>query len=128
LLVLVSTIRGAYAHLSQWKLTFSDRAINTYNGLGVTKPGFSQEDKSAHSIVYMTDARPYCLPEEGRYLVKKPIAIERASSDQELDRMSRLNFRKIYTSEHKVKVMAVGQVTKESLSLLHVYWRASLAL
>ena len=74
----------------------------------------------------MMDAQPYCLPEEERYLVKKPIAIERASSDQELDRMSRLNFGKIYTVEHNVKVMAVGKVTKDSLPFLLGYWRASL--
>lgn len=75
----------------------------------------------------MTDTRPYCLPEEEKYLaVKRAIAVEKASSDQKLDPMSRLNFRKIYTVEHNAKVMAVGRVTRDSLPLLLGYWRASL--
>jgi hypothetical protein len=116
-----------YTHLSQWKLIISNRPINTYKGQGVTRPGFSQEDKSAHCIIYMTDTRPYCLPEEEKYLAaKKPIAVERASGDQKLDPMSRLNFRKVYTIEHNVKAMAVGQVTKDSLPLLMGYWQTSL--
>jgi hypothetical protein len=116
-----------YTHLSRWKLIFSNRPINTYNGQGVTKLGLSQEDKSGHCIVYMTDTQPYCLPEEEKYLAsKKPIAVERASGDQKLDPMSRLNFRKVYTIEHSVKAMAVGQVTKDSLPLLAGYWQANL--
>ena len=104
----------------------SHRPINTYNGQGVTKHGVSDEDKRAHSIVYMTDTRPSCLPEEKRDLTKKPIAVEKASDDQKLDIMSRLNFKKIYTIEHNVKVMNVGKVTKDSLPILLKYWKQSL--
>jgi len=74
----------------------------------------------------MTDTRPFCLPEEKEYLAKKSIAVEKASTDQKLDPMSRLNFKKIYTIEHNVKVMNVGKVVKDSLPLLLVYWRQSL--
>jgi hypothetical protein len=104
----------------------SRRPINTYNGQGVTKHGLSDEDKRAHSIVYMTDTRPSCLPEEKRDLTKKPVAVEKASDDQKLDIMSRLNFKKIYTIEHNVKVMNVGRVTKDSLPILIKYWKQSL--
>jgi hypothetical protein len=75
----------------------------------------------------MTDTRPSPLPEEGRYLIKKPIAVEKASTDQKLDPMSRLNFKKIYTIEHNVKVMSVGKVVDGSLPVLLGYWRQSLA-
>jgi hypothetical protein len=75
----------------------------------------------------MTDTRPYCLPAEERdLLITKPIAVEKASRDQKLDPMSRLNFKKIYTVEHNVKVMNVGKVTKDSLPVLIGYWRTSL--
>jgi hypothetical protein len=75
----------------------------------------------------MTDTRPSCLPEEERDLIKKPIAVEKASDDQKLDIMSRVNFKKIYTIEHNVKVMSVGKVTRDSLPVLLKYWMQSLA-
>src|SRR5450755_4317444 len=94
-------------------------SADTYNGQGVTKPGLSEYDRQAHSIVYMTDTQPYCLPAEEKDLfINKPIAVEKASRDQKLDHMSRLNFKKIYTVEYKVKVMNVGKVTKDSLPVL----------
>jgi hypothetical protein len=74
----------------------------------------------------MADTRPFCLPEEEKYLSKKPIAVEKASVDQRLDPMSRLNFKKVYTIEHNVKVMNVGKVAKDSLPALLGYWRQSL--
>jgi hypothetical protein len=40
--------------------------------------------------------------------------------------MSRLNYKKIFTVEHNVKVMSVGRVTKESLAPLLGYWRQTL--
>jgi hypothetical protein len=104
----------------------SNRPINTYNGQGVTKTGLSEDDRQAHSIVYMTDTRPSCLPAEEQDLIKKPIAVEKASPDQQLDPMSRLNFKKIYTVEHNVKVMNVGKVTRDSLPVLIGYWKKSL--
>jgi hypothetical protein len=104
----------------------SNRPINTYNGKGVTKHGLSDDNRRAHSIVYMTDTRPSCLPGEKAFLVKKDIAVQKASDDQKLDPMSRLNFGKIYTVEHNVKVMSVGRVTRESLPVLRGYWRNSL--
>jgi hypothetical protein len=127
--VLVSPVLG----LLRSKLTITsyanhaNRPINTYNGQGVTKPGLSEHDRQAHSIVYMTDTQPYCLPaEEKDLLINKPIAVEKASGDQKLDHMSRLNFKKIYTVEYNVKVMNVGKVTKDSLPALIGYWRNSL--
>ena len=95
--------------------------------MGVTKAGLSENDRRAHAIIYMIDTRPSCLPEEEQYLTKVPIAIEKASIDQKLNPMSRLNFKKIYTIEYNVKVMNVGKVTDKSLPPLLGYWRKSLA-
>ena len=74
----------------------------------------------------MTDTRPFCLSEEDKYLTKKPIVIEKASADQRLDPMSRLNFKKVYAVEYNVKVMNVGRVAKDSLPALLGYWQQSL--
>jgi hypothetical protein len=104
----------------------SRRPINTYNSQGVTKPGLSDEDKRAHTVIYMSDTQPFSLPEEKRDLTKKPIAVEKASDDQKLDIMSRLNFKKIYTVEHNVKVMNVGKVTRDLLPVFLKYWKQSL--
>jgi hypothetical protein len=41
--------------------------------------------------------------------------------------MSRLNYKKVYTVEHNVKVMDVGRVTRESLGVLLGYWRNTIA-
>ncbi len=100
--------------------------MNTYNGQGVSKRGFSDADREAHSIVYMSDTNPTCTAAESKYLIKKPIAVDKASDDQKLDNMSRLNFNKIYTVEWNVKVMNVGNVTSASMPVLLGYWRNSL--
>jgi hypothetical protein len=44
-------------------------------------PGLSESDRQAHAVIYMTDTRPSCLPEEEGFLTKKPIAVEKASAD-----------------------------------------------
>jgi hypothetical protein len=104
----------------------ANRPIVTYKGQGVTKPGLSQRDREAHTIIHMTDTRPYCSHEELGLITKKPIVVEPSSSDQKLDRMSRVDFNKTYTVEHNVKVMDVGRVSRESLPQLIAYWRHAL--
>ena len=44
-----------------------------------------------------------------------------------LDSMSRVNFGKVYTVEHNVKVLPVGQVTRKSMELLLEYFNESLS-
>ena len=95
-------------------------------GQGVDKHGFSEEDKQAHSIIYAVGTTPSCKQTERPYLDKKAIAVEITSEGQKLDPMSRLNYKKIYTVEHNVKVMGVGRVTRGSLAALLGYWRNTL--
>ena len=66
------------------------------------------------------------LPEQRdeRFITKKRISVDKAGNDQKLDPMSRLNFSRVYTVEHNVKVMNVGKVSKDSLPVLLGYWRA----
>ena len=95
--------------------------INTYNGKGVAKSGFNPRDIHAHAIIYMAGS-----PSEGAKgepkMSKKPIEVNPAGPDQKLDPMSRVHFGKVHTVEHNVKVMNVGQITRNSLQHFEGYW------
>lgn len=59
---------------------------------------------------------------------KAPIEVRPDSVDQRLDPMSRLNFRKLFTVEHNVKVLPVGKVTERSMPAFLDYARQALNL
>jgi hypothetical protein len=48
-------------------------------------------------------------------MTKEPLEVTPATFDQRLDPMSRLNFGKIYTVEHNVKVLPVGKISERSM-------------
>jgi hypothetical protein len=73
----------------------------------------------------MSDTEPRKLPGETD-MNKKPIAVDKASPDQKLDAMSRINFSTVHTVMWNVKVMNVGRVTQESMPRLVAYWRQAL--
>ncbi|KAA8644037.1 uncharacterized protein ATNIH1004_008234 [Aspergillus tanneri] len=85
--------------------------VSTYSRKGVAKPGV---DPSKHAVIYMEGTYPKVDPAE-RGITKEPIEVTPASPDQKLDYMSRLNFGKIYTVEHNVKVLHVGKITDRTL-------------
>jgi hypothetical protein len=109
---------------SHLRLTLG-RPINTYGGRGVTKPGLSTAERQAHAIIYMSDTQPKILPEE-RDIVKKPIAVDKASAQQKLDVMSRINFSRVHTVQWDVKVSNIGIVSRDSMPHLMSYWRQGL--
>lgn len=98
--------------------------IKTYNGRGITKRGLSQEVIEAHAIIHMSTEQPARLQAENK-LTKRPIAVDASSPRQKLDRLSRVNFSKVYTVEHYVKVMDVGVVAARSMPYLISYWSTS---
>jgi hypothetical protein len=61
------------------------------------------------------------LLDEETGMTKKPIRVNPVTA-QRLDPLSRINFAKVYTVEHNVRVMPVGQVAEESKYLLVAYW------
>ncbi|GIJ89049.1 hypothetical protein Asppvi_007978 [Aspergillus pseudoviridinutans] len=85
--------------------------ITTYGGKGVAKPGV---DPAKHAIVYMRGSVPTCKADEPR-MTKEPLEVEPARPDERLDEMSRLNFGKVYTVEHNVKVRNVGMISRISM-------------
>ena len=96
--------------------------INTYNFQGVAKKGLSDEDREAHSIIYMDDTKPAISSTEKGMMFKDPVAVTAASAEQKLHRMSRVNFGKVYSVEWNVKVMPVGKVNERSMAAFTGYW------
>ncbi|KAJ5845833.1 hypothetical protein EN45_096080 [Penicillium chrysogenum] len=84
--------------------------ITTYSGQGVAKAGI---DRSKHAVIHMRGDRPRTVRSEPR-MAKEPLEVDPARPDQKLDCMSRVNFGKVYTVEHNVKVLPVGKITEAS--------------
>lgn len=96
--------------------------ISTYGGRGTLKPGLRPE---THAIIYMDGTEPTPLKNENG-MTKEPLKVERTGgSSGGLDHASRVNFDKVYTVEHDVKVMNVGKVCRQSMPKLEMYWRDS---
>ncbi|KAL1964448.1 hypothetical protein VTN77DRAFT_7006 [Rasamsonia byssochlamydoides] len=94
-------------------------AIFTYSRNGVAKRSL---DPSNHAVIYNAGSEPYTSSREPP-MSKDPLAVRIRSPDLKLDRMSRLNFGKIYTVEHNEKVLPIGKISKESLPKLKEYAR-----
>lgn len=94
--------------------------IVTYARMGVAKPGVV---KSEHAIVYTGKTPPQVFPEEqpgrGEHPIL-PVAI-RVDPDNRCDNLhpaSRLDFGKVYTVQHNLKVKAFGLVNQRSIEAL----------
>ncbi|KAH9213681.1 hypothetical protein DL95DRAFT_524341 [Leptodontidium sp. 2 PMI_412] len=83
--------------------------ILTYKYYATLKNGVKADD---HAIVYMDDPVPDPLP--GESLSLKPIKLKAKSPRHKLKPQSRINYAKIYTVEHNVKVLFIGEVSKSS--------------
>ncbi|PKY01714.1 hypothetical protein P168DRAFT_54787 [Aspergillus campestris IBT 28561] len=97
-------------------------AIYTYNGQGVAKRDVNVQD---HAVVYNQGSDPRPDPREPR-MTKRPLEFVPSTPDQALDTMSRLNFGKIYTVEHNVKVLKVGRISSKSMATFTNYARSSM--
>ncbi|OBT74595.1 hypothetical protein VF21_06399 [Pseudogymnoascus sp. 05NY08] len=86
--------------------------ILTYSNQGTAKPGVKAQH---HAIIYSSKRPPSELSGEPE-LLNVPIRIEMASPADRLVPESRLNYAKVYTVEHNVKVHFIGRVHKDSSS------------
>jgi len=87
------------------------RPILTYGGQGTLKHGIHPED---HAMIYTLkrgEGIPDPLPNE--VLRKRPVRMIPSSERHKLDDASRLNYAKIYTVEHNVKVQFVGHIDRK---------------
>ncbi|KAJ5721940.1 uncharacterized protein N7483_009874 [Penicillium malachiteum] len=117
-----SSIRRMVVIKEQKGCCRSRSPVTTYSGQGVAKAGV---DRSKHTIIYTRGSQP--ITRQNEPMIKEPLEVEPARADQKLDPMSRLNFGKVYTVEHNVKVLPVGQITKDSLHNFNAYTRAELS-
>lgn len=95
------------------------RPVQTYRGQGATKVGVIVED---HAVIYTggeRDPPPSLL--EGEGITKQALRVV-ADGNETLDECSRINFGKIYTVEHNVKVLNIGIIAPEHIYLLEYYW------
>lgn len=88
------------------------RPILTYSNQGVAKPGV----KAAHHAVIYSSKRPPSKLSGEPELLNAPIQIEMVFAGDKLVPESRLNYAKVYTVEHNVKVHFIGRVHKDSIS------------
>jgi hypothetical protein len=94
--------------LSLHLLRFSP--ILTYHGKGAAKGGLQY---AGHSVIYTGDKPPEELPGESLHLLP-PIQVIPKTVRDKLVRESRINYAKIYTIEHNVKVVFIGQISIDS--------------
>ena len=86
--------------------------ILTYGHQGALKGGASLD---SHAMVYMSeegDKDPE--PRPGEHLTRDPIRVVPKTHRDKLHADSRINYAKIYTVEHNVKVLFIGEVHKRS--------------
>ncbi|KAB8301557.1 hypothetical protein EYC80_003401 [Monilinia laxa] len=98
--------------------------IHTYSGRATLKPNLPAPN--LHTIIYTSLACPdeYGYEVDGYWvfeeLTKDPIQVisEREDNEGHLDKLSRLNYSKVYTVEHYVRVLNIGMVASSSMSSL----------
>lgn len=92
------------------ELTVSRSPILTYHYQGTKKGGVIPDD---HAIVYVGDRPPPNLSGE-HTLSKPPIEMIPKNARHKLEPASRINYAKIYTVEHNVKVCFIGRIAQSS--------------
>jgi hypothetical protein len=82
----------------------------TYKYQATTKPGVIADD---HAVIYTVDQAPE--PLEGETGIhKRPVRVETFNNREKLAPQSRVNYSKLYTVEHNVKVLFIGRIHKDS--------------
>lgn len=100
--------------------------IQTYSGRGVSK---SSLVKAHHAIIYTGSREPKPIsserPRAGEGRMQMPgIRVDPKSKADRLDSMARVNFSKIYSVEHNVKVYEFGHVHRDFMGLFIKHFRA----
>jgi len=99
-------------------------SIQTYRRQGVAKYGVI---KNHHSIIYTGSSPQMKTDEQPRGEeagMRRPVLVEAKSKTEKMDKTSRVNYAKIYTVEHNVKVYDFGQVERGYLNRLITQFQA----
>lgn len=97
-------------------------AINTYGGRGVGGKRRANDEDRSHTIIHDSTKEPQRVANEKR-IVKEPIAVI-MTAPETLQVASRLNYAKVHTVEHNVKVMDVGMVHPTSMPFFEAHWES----
>jgi hypothetical protein len=86
----------------------------TYGGQGTAKAGVKAQN---HAIIFIDSAgkAPEQLKGEER-LILRPIRVDPLSRHDKLNPESRINYAKVYTVEHNIKVAFIGRIHADSRS------------
>jgi hypothetical protein len=95
--------------------------LNTHNRQGALKTGLRKQDYAA---VFAEGSQPVLDPMEGIVRTSLPIIVE--NENETIDPMSRLNFGRVYTVEHNIKVAKVGRIGQDHIKLLDDYFLESI--
>lgn len=87
--------------------------IFTYGWQGTAKPGVKGND---HAIIYTSSHAPKELEGEKK-LLKRPVRVNNISDKEKLDKASRVNYSKVYTIEHNIRVCFIGEIHKDSKAI-----------
>jgi len=90
---------------------FLTRPILTYERRACTKKGVKP---NKHGIVYTVGSRPLLVKGESR-LGFPPVRLELDVSTEGLAREARVNYSKLVTIEHNVKVYFIGRIVAEDM-------------
>jgi hypothetical protein len=88
--------------------------IHTYRGRGTLKEGVNPKE---HAAIYLKSKGVELLPGEKMTIEPFPLILENEKNVQ-IDISSRINFGKIYTVEHNVRVLNVGRIDPTSVPRL----------
>ncbi|KAI9851744.1 MAG: hypothetical protein M1824_002492 [Vezdaea acicularis] len=92
--------------------------ICTYGGNGTSRKGM---DAKLHAIIYMSGTQPTAVKGEPR-INNEPIEVGIYPNEASLKYASRLNYGKLYTIEHNVKMKVVGYVAELSVPKVVRTW------
>ncbi|WAO94978.1 Hypothetical protein NCS54_01258500 [Fusarium falciforme] len=108
-----------FAHFRRFIVIANDQGhcqcvpISTYGKKGCTKSGAKP---SQHGIVHDMRSRPHYLANEPE-LGYSPVRVEITDPSEKISKESRVNYAKLTTVEHNVKVLFVGRVIPEDLPI-----------
>jgi hypothetical protein len=104
----LACVNSQFYPLYSQEVTLTDRFIGTHGGRG---GGDAPAHTRNHAIIHTTPSPPF----DPRFTMT-PIRVNPYSpgAAYQLNDKSRLNYSKVYTIEHNIKVMFIGEVAKES--------------
>lgn len=90
----------------------------TYGSQGTNKPGVKAE---YHAMIYT--GREVPSPLRGEQLVRRAVRMEPSSPEEKLNPKSRVNYAKVYTIEHNIRVCFIGKIHTDSRATFETDFR-----